>query len=38
MPLLMFKDNYVVEPTLWLEYASQHDGATFDDFIERMLT
>ena len=38
MPLLMCKDNFVIEPSLWLEYASNEVNPTFDTFVERKLT
>jgi hypothetical protein len=30
LPLLMCKDNFVVEPSLWLEYATNEVDLTFD--------
>jgi hypothetical protein len=30
VPLLMCKDNFVVEPTLWLEYERNDPNPSFD--------
>ena len=38
LPLLMCKDNFVVDPSLWLEYATNEANLTFDTFVERKLT
>jgi hypothetical protein len=38
MPLLMCKDNFIVEPSLWLEYATDVANPAFDAFVERKLT
>jgi len=38
MPLLMCMDNFVVEPSLWLEYATIEVNTTFDTFVERKLS
>jgi hypothetical protein len=38
MPLLMCKGNFVVEPTLWLEYANEEAKPTFDAFVKRKQT
>ena len=38
MPLLMCKDNFVVEPSLWLKYATSEANTTFDTFVEHKLT
>ena len=37
MPLLMCKGNFVIEPSLWLEYATSEANPTFDRFVERKL-
>jgi hypothetical protein len=33
--LLMCKDNFVVDPSLWLEYATSEANHSFDTFIKR---
>jgi hypothetical protein len=38
LPLLMCKDNYVVDPSLCWEYATNEANPMFDIFIERKLT
>jgi hypothetical protein len=38
LPLLMCKDNFIVEPSLLLEYATNEVDPTFDTFVERKLT
>jgi hypothetical protein len=38
LSLLMCKDNLVIEPSLWLEYATNEADPTFDTFVERKLT
>jgi hypothetical protein len=38
MPLLMCKGNFVAEPTLWLEYATERAKPTFDAFVKRKQT
>jgi len=38
MTLLMCKDNFVVDPSLWLEYATNEANPTFDTFVEHKLT
>jgi len=35
--LLMCKDNFVVDPSLWLEYATNEVDPTFDTFVKRKL-
>jgi hypothetical protein len=35
MPLLMCKGNFVAEPALWLEYATEEAKPTFDAFVKR---
>jgi hypothetical protein len=37
MPLLMCKGNFV-EPTLWLEYATEEAKSSFDVFVKRKQT
>jgi hypothetical protein len=37
LPLLICKDNFVVDPSLWLEYATNEVDPTFDIFVERKL-
>ena len=34
----MCKDNFVVDPSLWLEYATNDVNPIFDTFVERKLT
>jgi hypothetical protein len=38
MSLLMCKDNFVVEPTLWLEYVTEEAKPSFDAFFKRKRT
>jgi hypothetical protein len=38
MPLLMYKGNFVTEPTLWLEYATEEAKSSFDVFVKRKRT
>jgi hypothetical protein len=38
MPLLMCKGNFVAEPTLWLEYATEEEKPCFDVFVKRKRT
>lgn len=35
MTLLMCMENFVVEPTLWLEYEANEAETSFDLFVER---
>jgi hypothetical protein len=37
LPLLMCKDNFVVDPSLWLKYVTNEVDPTFDTFVERKL-
>jgi hypothetical protein len=37
LPLLMCKDNFVVDPSLWLEYATNEVDPTCDTFVKRKL-
>ena len=34
----MCNDNFVVDHSLWLEYATNEVNLTFDTFVERKLT
>jgi hypothetical protein len=34
IPLLMCKGNFVAEPTLWLEYATEEAKSSFDVFVK----
>jgi hypothetical protein len=38
MPLLMCKGNFVAEPTLWLEYATEEAKSSFNVFVKRKQT
>jgi hypothetical protein len=38
MPLLMYKGNFVAEPTLLLEYATEEAKSSFDVFVKRKQT
>jgi hypothetical protein len=38
LSLLMCKDKFVVDPSLWLEYATNEVNPIFDRFIEHKLT
>jgi hypothetical protein len=35
MPLLMCKGNFVAEPSLWLECATEEAKSSFDAFVKR---